>query len=60
MNPCVKLIPATTDLPLVKRMLSSVYDTLVIVICFGIGSQLRGKWTGVLAAWLYAGAVLPI
>lgn len=46
--------------PLVWRLLSSLYDTAIIVICFGIGVQLRGKWTGLLAAWLYAGAVLPI
>lgn len=59
-EPLRELYTSYDGFPLVWRMLSSVYDTLVIVICFGIGSQLRGKWTGVLAAWLYAGAVLPI
>lgn len=46
--------------PLVWRFLSSIYDTVTILIAFGIGCQLRGRWTGVLSAWLYAAAVLPI
>ncbi len=46
--------------PTVMRSLSAFYDTLVILIAFGIGLELRGKWTGVLAAALYSGAVLPI
>lgn len=49
-----------TGYPLVARLMSSLYDTITIVIAFGIGYHLRGRWTGVLAAWLYAGAVLPI
>ena len=59
-------ITQTTDyiaydaFPLVWRTLSAFYDTLVILIAFGIGWELRGKWTGVLAATLYSGAVLPI
>lgn len=54
------LYTSSDGFPLVWRFLSSVYDTVTILIAFGIGYQLRGKWTGVLAAWLYAGAVLPI
>lgn len=46
--------------PLLMRTLSALYDTLTILIAFGIGLELRGKWTGVLAAALYSGAVLPI
>jgi YYY domain-containing protein len=59
-SPQQELYTSYDGFPLVMRFLSSIYDTLVIVIAFGIGYQLRGKWTGVLAAWLYAGAVLPI
>lgn len=46
--------------PLVMRSLSALYDTITILIAFGIGFELRGKWTGVLAAALYTSAVLPI
>lgn len=45
---------------LIWRLLSAVYDTLVILIVFATGVQLRGKWVGLIAAALYAGAVLPI
>lgn len=46
--------------PLLMRTMSAIYDTIVIVVVFGIGLELRGKWTGILAAALYSGAVLPI
>lgn len=59
-EPLRELYTSYDVFPLVWRTLSSIYDTLVIAICFGIGYLLRGRWTGVLAAWLYAGAVLPI
>ncbi|MCU0475023.1 MAG: DUF2298 domain-containing protein [Anaerolineae bacterium] len=45
---------------LLMRGMSALYDTLVILVAFGIGLELRGKWTGLLAATIYTGAVLPI
>lgn len=59
-SPQQAIYTSSDGFPLVWRFLSSVYDTLTILIAFGIGYQLRGKWTGLLSAWLYAGAVLPI
>ncbi|HRL13264.1 MAG TPA: hypothetical protein PKX07_15375, partial [Aggregatilineales bacterium] len=47
-------------LPLVWRTLSAGYDTLTILLVFFIGLTLRSRWLGLLAALLYAAAVLPI
>lgn len=47
-------------LTLLWRMMSACYDTLVILVVFLAGTKLRNKWVGLIAAALYAGAVLPI
>ncbi|HVU11496.1 MAG TPA: DUF2298 domain-containing protein, partial [Phototrophicaceae bacterium] len=44
----------------VGRAVDAVADALVIVLLFVIGKRLFGQWQGVIAAALYAFAVLPI
>ncbi len=44
----------------VGRIVDGVADALVIVLLFVIGKRLFGVWQGVIAAALYAFAVLPI
>lgn len=48
------------SIQLVGRALSATYDLLVVLIVFFTGLKLHNKWVGLLAAVLYAGAVLPI
>lgn len=45
---------------IVGRAISSVYDTLVILLVFLIGARLFGRWYGLLAATFYTFAVFPI
>jgi hypothetical protein len=45
---------------LVGRSVSAVADLLTLLFLFLLGRQLYGPWTGLLAAALYATAVLPI
>lgn len=45
---------------LVGRAISSVYDTLSILLVFLIGARLFGRWYGLLGATLYTFAVFPI
>jgi uncharacterized membrane protein len=45
---------------LVGRVMSSVFDTLSILLVFLIGSRLVGRWPGLLAAAFYAFAAFPI
>ncbi|MFN8376631.1 MAG: DUF2298 domain-containing protein [Anaerolineae bacterium] len=42
------------------RWMSALLDTGTIILTFLIGMRLHGKWTGLLAALLYAAAPLPI
>jgi hypothetical protein len=44
----------------VWRALSGIADSLVIFLVFLIGLRLHGKWTGLIAATLYAFCVFPI
>ncbi|MBC8100181.1 MAG: glycosyltransferase family 39 protein, partial [Armatimonadetes bacterium] len=48
------------NLHLTWRAISALCDALVVLMVFFIGQRLHGKWTGLLAAFLYACAVLPI
>lgn len=45
---------------LVGRYVSAIFDIVTILIVFFIGQRLSNRWTGLLAAWFYALAVLPI
>ena len=45
---------------LVGRVVNAVADTLVVLLVFLIGLRLFGRWHGLIAAALYAFAVLPI
>ncbi|HLA44482.1 MAG TPA: hypothetical protein VJZ27_13650, partial [Aggregatilineales bacterium] len=45
---------------LVGRMVSSVADTITILLVFLVGLKLFGRWTGILAAVFYAFAAFPI
>ena len=45
---------------LVGRSVSAVADLLTLLFLFLLGRRLYGRWTGLLAATLYAGAVLPV
>lgn len=44
----------------VWRALNAYVDTVIILVVFFIGLRLYDKWVGLVAAMLYAGAVLPI
>lgn len=46
--------------PMVWRTLSAFFDTFAILLVFLIGRRLHNNWVGLLAAVLYACAVLPI
>jgi YYY domain-containing protein len=48
------------SIQLIGRALSATYDLLAVLIVFFIGQKLHNKWVGLLAAILYACAVLPI
>ena len=45
---------------LVGRQLSAFFDLLTVILVFLIGYKLYNRWVGLLAAGLYACAVLPI
>jgi len=45
---------------LVGRSVSAVADMLTLFFLFLLGRRLYGRWVGLLAAALYAGAVLPV
>lgn len=45
---------------LIWRLVSAIADMLVILLVFLTASKLHGRWTGLLAAALYAFAVFPI
>lgn len=45
---------------LIWRAVSAAMDMITIWLVFLIGLRLHGRWTGLLAALLYAAAVLPI
>jgi YYY domain-containing protein len=45
---------------LVWRAISATCDMLTVLAVFFLGVRLHGKWVGLLAAFLYACAVLPI
>ncbi len=49
-----------TSIQLIGRTMSSVFDSLVILLVFLIGTRLFGRWHGLLAAALYAFAAFPI
>jgi YYY domain-containing protein len=48
------------SIQLIGRALSATYDLLVVLIVFFIGQKLHDKWVGLLSAFIYACAVLPI
>ncbi len=48
------------SLPLVWRTLSALYDTITLILVFLTALKLHGQWTGLVAAALYAFAVLPL
>ena len=45
---------------LVWRGLSTLFDLLNVLLIFALGSRLQGRWVGLMAALLYAGAPLAI
>ncbi|MCU0499100.1 MAG: DUF2298 domain-containing protein [Anaerolineae bacterium] len=48
------------NIHLVWRAMSAICDMLTILVVFFIGLKLRNKWVAIVAALLYACAVLPI
>ena len=45
---------------LVWRLFSAISDMLVVLVVYTIGTQLHGKWTGLVASMLYACTVFAI
>ncbi|MCL4543498.1 MAG: DUF2298 domain-containing protein [Chloroflexi bacterium] len=45
---------------LVGRFLSTIFDTGSVLLCFALGRALYGRWTGILAAALYAVTMLAV
>ena len=45
---------------LVWRLFSAISDMLVVLVVFAIGTQIHGKWTGLVASMLYAATAFAI
>ncbi len=57
---CLHYYSGYGEIHLVGRTLSALFETLTLVVIFGIGSRLFDRRVGLMAALLGAAAVLPI